>query len=188
VNWLDVVLALIISLSIFSGFRKGLLRIGIGFAATVAGFIAASWFYGMAAALLVPYVSSKPAANVLGFLFVFVAVLAIGALLSVIISRLFKMAGINWLDRLLGGVFGFVRGILISMVIVMVLSAFSFNSKPQSVIDSAVAPYVLESAKFLSKMTPKELKEGFRRSYENIRKSWNDGLKKKRPIEKTPIQ
>jgi Uncharacterized membrane protein, required for colicin V production len=187
VNWLDVVLALIIGLSIFSGFRKGLLRIGIGFAATVAGFIAAAWFYGMAAALLVPYVSSKPAANVLGFLFVFVAVLAIGALLSAIISRVFKMAGINWLDRLLGGLFGFVRGILISMVIVLALSAFSFNSRPQSVIDSAISPYVLESARMLSAITPNELKEGFRRSYENIQKSWHEALKK-RPAHKTPIQ
>ncbi|HUS06167.1 MAG TPA: CvpA family protein [Bryobacteraceae bacterium] len=186
-NWLDAVLALIIGVSLFTGFRKGLLRIGIGFAAVFVGFLAASWFYGTVAAFLLPYVTSKPAANVLGFLLVFVSILALGTLLSVILTRFFKMAGINWLDRLLGGVFGLVRGLLISVVLVMMLSAFSFNAKPQAVIDSTLAPYVLESARILSAMTPNEIKLGFRRSYENIKKSWNGALKKG-PLKKTEIQ
>ena len=101
-SWIDFIFAIIIIASIASGFSKGFVRIGIGFVASIAGIVLASWFYGTAAGWLAPYVTSPGVANFLGFLMVFAIVLSIGALVSGVLVRMFKLVGLSWLDRLLG--------------------------------------------------------------------------------------
>ena len=44
---------------------------------------------------------------------------------------LFKWTGLSWLDRLLGGVFGLVRGSVIAVAFVAVLLAFTAKPLPQ---------------------------------------------------------
>ena len=68
-NWLDVVLAAVLAWSVFTGFRKGLVREVIALTSVVAALLLAIWLYGTAASFLLPYISSRPAANLAGFLF-----------------------------------------------------------------------------------------------------------------------
>ncbi len=178
-SWLDFLFAILICASVASGFAKGFIRIGIGFMAALIGIVLASWFYGTAAGWLIPYVGSPGAANFLGFLIVFAAVLAVGALVSLILTRIFKLVGLSWVDRLLGGIFGFVRGVLVSVVLLMIMLAFAPAKTHNAVVHSYSAPYVLESAQILSNVAPFELKDGFRRGYEEIKKAWKDTMKKK---------
>jgi membrane protein required for colicin V production len=156
-----------------------MVRIGIGFAASLVGFVCASWFYGTVGAMLEPYVTSRSVANILGFLIVFTAVLTLGALISMVMAKLFKIVGLSWLDRLGGAAFGFVRGVLVSVVILMAMVAFAPSRVQAAVTQSTISPYVLEASKVLAVVTPFELKDGFHRSYEEIRKFWNEGTKKK---------
>ncbi|MGH9630835.1 MAG: CvpA family protein [Bryobacteraceae bacterium] len=176
-NWLDLVFGLIVLLSVVSGFAKGFLRIGIGFAAAIAGFLCAAWFYRIAGKPLTPYVDSPWLANVLGFLLVFVGILGAGALISMALARLFHWVGLTWLDRLLGGAFGFVRGTVIAVMIMMVILAFTPKRPPVALLESRIAPYVIEASHLLSSITPFELKEGFRRSYEQVKKIWSNSVK-----------
>jgi membrane protein required for colicin V production len=179
VNWLDLVFGLIMAASIVSGFMRGMLRIGIGFAATIFGFLCASWFYGSAGEMLRPYVTTRPVANFLGFLLIFASILAIGAVVSTILARIFRAVGLSWLDRLLGAGFGVLRGLLICVVIVMVLLAFSPAQTRDAVADSYLAPYVVESSRALAAMTPHEIKDGFHDGYEEVKKIWAEVFKKK---------
>ncbi|MEO8126219.1 MAG: hypothetical protein ABI822_03950, partial [Bryobacteraceae bacterium] len=61
--------------------------------------------------------------------------------------------------------------------------AWSFGPEFQ-LVDSYFAPYVMESANLLSAVTPFELKDGFRKGYEEIKKAWEATMKKK--IKKLP--
>jgi membrane protein required for colicin V production len=178
-SWLDFVFGILICASIASGFAKGFIRIGIGFIAAVIGIVAASWFYGTAAGWLVPYVTSPGVAHILGFLLVFAVVLAFGALVSGVLVRMFKLVGLSWLDRLLGGMFGVVRGLLISVALLMIMLAFAPSKTHNAVVDSYFAPYVMESANLLSAIAPFELKDGFRKGYEGIKKAWDHTMKSK---------
>ena len=54
-----------------------------------------------------------------GFLGVFVAVLLAMSVLAIVASKLVKSAGLGLEDRLLGGVFGLARGLLVVTVIVL---------------------------------------------------------------------
>ena len=178
-SWLDFVFGILICVSVAAGFAKGFIRIGIGFIAALVGVVLASWFYGTAAGWLIPYVTSPAVANFLGFLTVLAIVLTFGSLVSMVLVRMFRLVGLSWLDRFLGGIFGAVRGLLVSVALLMIMLAFAPGKTHNAVVDSYLAPYVLESASLLSAVTPFELKDGFRKGYEEIRKAWDATIKKK---------
>ena len=148
-NWVDWLLIVFLFISIANGFQEGMVRIGIGILALITGFFLASWFGGMAAASLQPYVSSHAAASVFGYLLVFCGVLILGALIAALIVRMLKLIGLSWMDRLLGGVFGVVRGFVIVAVVAMVVTALAPKWLPAAVNHSQLAPYGLPASSVL---------------------------------------
>jgi membrane protein required for colicin V production len=179
VNWLDIVLVLILSLSVFGGLVNGFAKVGIGLIATVLGLFCGLWFYGTAGSFLLPYVSHKGIANFIGFVLVFFGILLMGALASKLIGLLFRWTGLTWLDRLLGGAFGVLRGVVIGVALVLALMAFSPEPPPRSVVESHVAPYVIDAANICTGFAPREVKDGVRTSYERIKQAWSEVLKKR---------
>jgi len=181
VNWLDFVLGLILLVSFLGGVVKGFARVGIGLLATVAGVVLGLWFYGVAGAFLEPYLSSRALANFAGFFIVFLGVNLLGALTGWVLSKLMKHAGLGWLDRLGGGAVGAVRGVVIGIALIMALMAFSVKPPPRSVTSSRLAPYVIEASRVLASLAPRELKDGFQASYDQLRKIWADAWKRGLP-------
>lgn len=177
-NWLDIVLAIILVASIASGFMKGFARTVVGFAACILGLLCGLWFHGTAGSFLIPYVSSRGIANCIGFFLVFIGTMILGGLLGRLLALLFKWAGLSWLDRLLGGAFGLVRGALVAAVIVMALLAFTPTPPPRAVVGSRIAPYVMDAARMMALAAPRELRDGVRRGYEKVKQVWSDTLKK----------
>jgi membrane protein required for colicin V production len=178
VSLLDLLLGLIVGTSIFAGFVAGFARVGIGFCATIAGLLFGFWFYGAPAAWIHKYVSSQMASNLLGFFVVFFGFVAGGALIGKLLSKMFKWTGLSWLDRLLGAAFGFVRGSLIGVAFVAVLLAFSPKPLPNWMVDSKLLPYAVDASDLFAAMAPHALKEAFRSGLVEIRKDWDEEMKK----------
>lgn len=178
-NWLDVVLLLVLVGSVVTSFSTGLAREVVGLVSMIAALVLALWFYGTAGSFLQPYVSSPGIANFCGFLVVFCGVLVLGALLGRVLRRMMKVAGLSFVDRLLGAGFGVLRGTLISIALVLALLAFTpGKSPPNAVVHSKVAPYVIDAARVFAAVAPRELKDGFRKSYEQVKTIWGNALKK----------
>ena len=178
-NWLDVVLLLVLAGSVVTSFSTGLAREVVGLVSLVAALVLAIWFYGTAGSFLQPYVSSPGVANFCGFLMVFCGVLVLGALVGHVLGRMMKVAGLSFVDRLLGAGFGIVRGLLISIALVLALLAFTpGKSPPNAVVHSKVAPYVIDAARVCAAVAPHELKDGFRKSYEQVKTVWGNALRK----------
>jgi len=176
-NWLDLVLLTIFAISMLSGFVKGFARVGIGAAAAFFGILFAIAFYGVAGAYFQPYVSSLGVANFAGFLVILIAVSLAGSLLSRLTARFFQAVGLGWLDRLLGAGLGAVRALILAVALVMAIVAFTPRPPAQSVVESAVAPYVLDGGRVLVAIAPRELRDGFLHSYEKIKDSWTRALR-----------
>jgi membrane protein required for colicin V production len=177
-NWLDVLLAAILGLSTASGLWKGFARIGIGLAATVLAFVLASWLHAPAGAWALPYTSSRSIAHLIGYLIVFFGVILAGAILGRVVAGIFRWIGLSWMDRLLGGTLGLLRGALIGVVIVLILSAFLPGDPPTPILESRIAPVLVDAAHLLSLSTPPEMKQQFRRTYEKVRKAWVEPVEK----------
>lgn len=178
-NWLDIVLLIVLAGSVVTSFSTGLAREVVGLISMIAALVLAIWFYGSAGALVQPYVSSPGIANFCGFLLVFCGVLILGAILGRVMGRLMRVAGLSFVDRLLGAGFGLVRGLLISIAVVLALLAFTpGKSPPDSVVHSKVAPYVVDAARVCAAMAPHDLKDGFHKSYQQVKTIWGNALKK----------
>jgi len=178
-NWLDLVLGLILAFSILGGFAKGIARTGIGFAAVIVGILCGMWFYGSVGAMMLGFVGSRPVANLIGFVAIFVFVLIVGGLIGGLIEKVLKFAHLSWLNRLLGAAFGVVRGMLICAVVVFVLMAFSAKPPPQSVAHSRLAPYAMTGARALAYAAPHDVRQGFHHSYEKVKQIWAEMFEKK---------
>jgi membrane protein required for colicin V production len=168
-NWVDWLLIAFLFISIVSGFVEGFIRMGIGFAALIAGFLFGVWFYGPAGAWSEPYVKSETLANVIGFNLVFIGIIVAGALLAWVIQKIFRVVGLSWLDRLVGGAFGVVRGVLVLAIGTLIFTAFYPGKLPGAVYQSELAPYVLGTSRVLAEATPYEIKSGFERGYKDLK-------------------
>lgn len=176
-NWLDVALLAIFAISIGNGAWRGFARIGIGAVATVLGILLATWFYGVVGSFFLPYVAAKQIANFIGFVSILVIVSAIGSLVGRLAAALFKKVGLGWLDRVLGAGIGFMRALLIAIALVMTLVAFAMKPPSRSVVESQLAPYVLDAAKVLAAIAPHEVSDAFTKGYAQIRERWGKALK-----------
>jgi len=178
-NWLDLVLAIILLACVIGGMRRGLSRQVIGLVSGLLALLLGIWLYGTAGSYLMPYVSSRTAANAGGFAIVFCSVLLAGALVSYIVGRFLKVTGLSIVDHLLGAGFGALRGLVYSIAIIMGAMAFSHADRaPSAIVESRLAPYVVDASRLIAAMAPHELKEGFRKTYEQVKSAWGDALGK----------
>jgi len=184
-NWIDLVLILVIGTSVLSGLASGFARVGVGFAALIVGMFSGFWFYGIVAGYVIDYVSSRAIANLIGFFVILMVVMVLGAIVGRILAKFFKWVGLSWLDRLLGGAFGVVRGFVIAAAMVTVLLAFSPSPPPRSVVDSKLLPYVINVSDVLAALTPREIKDSFYATKDKVKAVWSahntrppDGLRR----------
>jgi membrane protein required for colicin V production len=182
VNWLDAVLILLIAFSIWRSFAKGLTREVIGLLSVVVGIFAGTWLYSTVAGYIEPHVSSRAMASFCGFVVVFLGVMLLGSMVGFALSKMLRVTGLSFFDRLLGAAFGIVRGVLMASALVMALLAFApgarANTPPESITRSRLAPFVIGAARIFIAAAPREMKDGFRRSYGQVKSYWDDTLKK----------
>jgi membrane protein required for colicin V production len=178
-NWLDVVLLLVLAVSLMTSFRKGFSREVIGLVTGIAALILGIGLYGTAGAFLLPYVNTPASAHFAGFFVVFFAVLLLGAVVNHIVGRFLKVTGLSFVDHALGAAFGLVRGILVAVALIMGMMAFSPGERPpDAVVESRLAPYVASASRVVVAVAPHELKEGFRKTYGELRTIWDKELEK----------
>jgi len=57
--------------------------------------------------------------------------------------------------------------------------AFSSGDKPpDAIVKSRIAPYVVDAARMFAAVAPHDLKEGFHKTYAQVKAAWSDALQK----------
>jgi len=126
----------------------------------VFGYLLAAWGYPVAARYLAPYVKSDVVASGAGFLLIFLAVVILAGAAGRIARWAATSIGLRWVDRLLGAVFGFLRGALVVMVMAMAMASFLPSS--ETLAKSSLAQYFLVAGRAAVYAGPGELKQKFR--------------------------
>lgn len=151
----DWLLILILAWSTVLALVRGLIRELCSLAGLVAGVLLASWYYGPVAAQLERWIPSAAAANMTAFLLIALGVGIAAGLLGRLFRRTASTIGLGFLDRLAGGVFGFVRGCLLATVVLLSIAAFAPSIS--AVRASRLAPYFLDAAHGISFLVPHDL-------------------------------
>lgn len=158
-NGFDWLLAVIVGVSIVRALMSGLVRAIFGLLGFIGGFQLASWTYVMAGDRLneTRWIESQPIARVLAFLVIAGAVAVGFDMVGRGLQKSLRAIGLSTFDRILGGAFGFARGCLIGICLLMATSTFA----PQSelITTSVLCPYLFEIAHEVSFLVPQYLQQ-----------------------------
>ncbi|WP_428825607.1 CvpA family protein [Azonexus sp. IMCC34842] len=108
----------IISLSLLFGLWRGVVGEVIALGAWVLGVFAAIEFGGPAGQTVFTSIADPSVRTLAGCVLIFVGVLLAMSLVRWAVSSMVKALGLSLSDRLLGMIFGLVRGVLVTMVLV----------------------------------------------------------------------
>ena len=171
-NTFDLLLLVLVGLLVLLGLLKGLTRLLIGIGALVAAFILAARFHGLAAAAVLGVLDMpEPAANLIGYLAIFVGTMLAGAVTGRIMRGLLKAAMLGWADRVAGAAAGFVAALLAAALIVLPVIAYVPTGE-RLLRDSVLAPHVTLFSDLANAIVPEELADQYRERMDALRQSW----------------
>jgi membrane protein required for colicin V production len=158
-NWFDWVLIAILIFSMARAFITGLVRAIAGLIGFVAGFEMASWAYVDLADRFREHgwIVSQSMARTVAYLLIVAIMVVVFEIAGRVLQKSLRTIGMGMFDRILGAAFGFARGCLIGIALLMAASAFA----PQStaVVQSALRPYLFTVAHQVSFLIPDYLQQ-----------------------------
>lgn len=110
---LDWIFLAVLAASLLIGAWRGLVYEVLSLGTWVVAFFLAQGFASMAAQWLPMAGATETIQYAAGFVVVFILVMFAGSLLTWLISRLFRVAGLRPADRVLGAAFGVLRGVVL---------------------------------------------------------------------------
>ena len=114
----DYVVLVIIGLSIVLSMMRGFFREALAILGWIAAFIVAKTYANQILPMMPDNIPNESLRILAAFLVLFLATLLVTSLLAIALSAIFNKIGLGWLNRLLGALFGLVRGILIVCIVV----------------------------------------------------------------------
>lgn len=123
-NILDIILLLCLIPAVISGLRKGFIAQVVSIISLVLGVWLSVKFASLVSSWLGQWIETSPQLlNVLSFVIIFVAVVAVLTAIGAIIEKTIKIIMLGWLNRLLGVIFAILKYILI-----LSFAAIAFNA------------------------------------------------------------
>ena len=125
----DAIILIVIAISALLSVRRGFTREAFSLLTWVAAFIIARLFSPALDLLLQDQITTPSLRAAVAFGLLFVLTLVVGALINHLLGELIRVTGLSSTDRLLGMVFGAMRGVLL-MVVLVALGRHLFGADP----------------------------------------------------------
>jgi len=169
VNIADWIILLVLLLSVVQAASTGFFQEAFGIAGLVFGYLIAAWGYRRLADHFAPYISSRWLGEIVAFLAIFLGVMIVAGVLGRIVRWIVKEAGLNSVDRFLGGALGLVKGCLLVAIVLVSMTAFTPTSRWLQ--GSNLAPYFLVVGRAAIWVAPSELRAKFYQGLDYLRKA-----------------
>jgi membrane protein required for colicin V production len=163
----DWVIVAVIVLSIIQAASAGFFQEAFGMAGLVFGYLLAAWNYQRLAQQFAPHVKAEWVAELAAFLLIFAAVMLLAGIAGRVTRWAAKEVGLSFVDRVLGGALGLLRGSLLVAVVLMSMAAFAPGSKWLE--GSDLAPYFLVAGRAAVWVAPAELRARFYQGLDLLR-------------------
>lgn len=138
----DWAIIAVLGLSILLSLWRGFVREAVSLAGWIAAFVIANMFVGEMAAFLQQWIANVTGRYVAAYALLFAGMLMVAGIAGKLSAQVVKVTGLTLLDRLLGTVFGFVRGIIIVLVVVYVLRQLALPQNLLWLDESQLMPHV----------------------------------------------
>ena len=138
--WVDAVVIAALVLSFGLGIFRGIVREILSLSSWIVSIWLAYLFGDNLAIVIVPWLESERLSSLIGYLVVFVAVLVLLSLVVALLFKLFRVVGLSGIDRLLGGLFGCLRGVVI-VALLLFIAEWTPATGQAWFKDSQIVPY-----------------------------------------------
>jgi membrane protein required for colicin V production len=129
-NWADYTILAVLALSVLMGLWRGFIGEVLALVCWILAFWTA-WMFGPALADRFSASISTPSVRVLlAYVVCFVTVLIAGAIVGFLMRKLVEGSGLSGSDRLLGMVFGLMRGFALVTLVVLLMGFTPFRRDP----------------------------------------------------------
>ena len=171
----DWFLIAILAYSTIMAFVRGLILELFSLGGLIAGILLAAWNYHHIALLLSRLITSPATAQIVAFLFIVLGVMVLSTLLGKALNQTAHAIGLGFFDRLLGAIFGFFRGCLLGVAILMAVAAFLPQS--QWIANSQLSSYFLAGAHAVCFVVPHGLRQQVLDGAEQLKHDAPDWIK-----------
>jgi membrane protein required for colicin V production len=151
----DIIVLAVIAILTIAGLFHGMVKQLFGLAGIVAGYLLAMKYYELCSKYLTSF--HPGTARALSFIAIFLACIIIAYIIGWLVGKLFATAGLGFLNRMGGGILGFLKGYLIVAVVVMVLHAF-LPADNELFKTSRTIKYILPVTALFKKVTHEDIK------------------------------
>ncbi len=136
--FIDWTIIAILVISALISIRRGFTKEAMSLASWLIALFIARLFSDNLASLLTGLIPNEATRYTVAFVSLFVATLIVGALINHLLGEFVRMTGLSGTDRLLGVVFGLLRGVIIVVAILALGQLFALD---QFWKDSVLVPY-----------------------------------------------
>ncbi|NQT31840.1 MAG: CvpA family protein [Deltaproteobacteria bacterium] len=152
-NWLDIVILVAVAIAAIIGLKLGLIKAVLLLAGIIVGVVLAGHYSGPLGERLT-FISSEGVAKVVAFAVIMLAVLAVAAIATALLTWAAKVVMLGWVNRLGGAVVGlllgaFFCGALLAMWVY-------FLGMAEAIADSVIATILLDRLPVVLALLPGE--------------------------------
>lgn len=155
-NGLDIFFLVIIVISMVFSLFRGMIKEIFSILSIVGGIIIANLLYPKVAVLLMRFITSTLWANIIAFVVIFLIVCVLINFVGILLSKTLKKLALSWLDRVGGVAFGFIRGVIIVVILVIILTKFPMAGSDKLITSSQIVPHLYVVVKILLAFLPPE--------------------------------
>lgn len=166
---LDIIFIVLLTISILLGLIRGVIREVLSLAGLIASVYLAFTFSDMIANKYVSKFLEDPSISyIVTFVLIIIATLFAVTLVNLFFSQLLKASGLSVLNRILGAIFGVLRGALICSILVMVISFIPGVTAQNWWKNSSLVPVFSQLSKSAVKHMPDEMSNYFSQAKDKV--------------------
>jgi membrane protein required for colicin V production len=160
-TWADWIILAVLAGATLGGLAQGFFRSACSLAGLILGLTLAAWNYQRVGAMFLPIFKADAIANTVAFLLIALLIMGVANLIGGLIGKLADKFGLGCLDGLAGAILGFIQGVFLVMIGILLIVAFYPG---QEWLNQAKLPKLFFGSIHMSeKVTPGELGERVRK-------------------------
>ena len=128
--WIDIAILVVVGISAAISLIRGFVREALSLAGWFAAFAAGLYLSEPVSPMLAGVISNPSLQLIVAFVLLFVATLFAAALANFFIYKLVKITGLSGTDRMIGVIFGVLRGVVVVSVLVVLASMTTLPTEP----------------------------------------------------------